>query len=196
MATATVYTAAKVDELTSSAVVGASINDAGELILDRQGAEPINVGLAGPTGVEFDIQGADPLGFIKHVTLVDDGTPTDGWVNRFMGMFKAPALAARAVFFLNEYFELRLIPAKHNTTAFTMYVRENATVQPNARNATVPIMVLRDDREARTHQWGLYDQGVVKFGANAHVDVPQIVLGAADPVPAGLPAGTIIHRTS
>lgn len=196
MAEVIVYDQNKVLDLTNNAVIGASINDDGELILDRQGNTPINLGNIGKFNDVQTFQGGNPLDNLQVVTVEDDGTDTATWVNRFMGKFKAPLLASRAVIWFNEYFELRLAPAKHNTTAFVIYVRENADVQPTARNATIPLMVLRDDRDVRTHYWGLYDQGVVRVGPNALQDVPAIVLGPLDPIPAGTPNPCIIYRTT
>lgn len=65
MAEVTVYSAEKVQELTDAAVVGASINPDGELILDRQGLPPINVGRATPEITIDDLVATTPF-YIAH----------------------------------------------------------------------------------------------------------------------------------
>lgn len=202
MASVIVFNAAHVAELTDNAFTSASINANGELILQPQGATAVNIGKIG-RGAGFGaintLTASDSThGFLDHNTIQESVLNEDSttWVDRFRGFFKPFGLPARTVIWFNEYFELRLAPAKHNTTAFVIYVRENSTVQTTARNATIPLFVLRDDRDARTHFWGLYDQGVVKFGPNAHVWIPAIKLSAAAAIPTGLPADTIVFRTA
>lgn len=201
MAEVIVLSKAHIEALTDVAVTGGSINVDGELILSRQGATSVNAGVVGRAAglaADITIPAGDTEGYLDYTTIQEESLNQDStnWVDRVRKLFKPFTTPARTVQWDNEYGEKRLAPAKHNTTALVIYVRENPTVQTSARNDTVPVMVVRNDRDTRVHYWGIYDNGVVKFGPNAHVDVPQIVLGAADPVPAGLPAGTIIHRTA
>lgn len=202
MASVIVFNAAHIAELTDGAVVGATINSDGELVLEPQASTAINVGQIGRSvGLGKDIHFTNPDAadqFLETVSVEEESTNQDlgSAPNRWMGMFKPFGLSARAVSWFNEYMEFRLAAAKHNTSAMVIYVRENATVQPTARNDTIPLFVLRDDRDLRTHYWGLYNYGVVKFGPNAHVWIPAIKLSAAAAVPAGLPADTIIFRTA
>lgn len=65
MAEVTVFDAEKILELTDAAVVGASINTSGELILDRQGLPPINVGRATPEITIDDLLSTTPF-YIAH----------------------------------------------------------------------------------------------------------------------------------
>lgn len=65
MADVTVLSAESVLELTDAAVVGASINTQGELILDRQGLAPINVGRATPEITIDDLMSTTPF-YIAH----------------------------------------------------------------------------------------------------------------------------------
>lgn len=132
--------------------------------------------------------------FVEKYTVEDDGTPTSGWVDRLVAFFKPVGTAARMVHWLNEYFELRVAPAKHNTTAFRIFVRDSASVQPTARDADVPLLEMMDDRVNRIPIWGLYYQGEIRVN-----EVPMnyaMVLGPLDAVPVGTPAGTIIVRTT
>lgn len=196
-----VFDSEKVLELTNGAVTGASINADGELVFDRQGAVSVTVGVigrgAGLAATNTLLAGSADA-YLDYNTVQEESLNQDSsnWVDRMRGFFKPYGLAARTVMWLNEYFELRLAPAKHNTTPLVIYVRENDTVQTNPRNDAIPLFVLRDDRDLRTHFWGLYNNGVVKFGPNAHTDIPAIKLSAAAAVPTGLPADTIIFRTA
>lgn len=202
MASVIVFNAAHIAELTDGAVVGATINSDGELILEPQAATAINVGQIGRSvGLGKDIHFTNPDAsdqFLETATVEEESTDQDLGTapNRWMGLFKPYGLPARAVSWFNEYMEFRLAAAKHNTSAFVIYVRENATVQTHARNDTIPLFVLRDDRDLRTHFWGLYNNGIVRVGPNAIQDVPTILLGPTDPIPTGTPNPCIVYRTT
>lgn len=132
--------------------------------------------------------------FVEKTTVEDDGSSTSGWVDRLVRFFKPVGTAARMVFWHNEYQETRMAPAKHNTVAFRIFVRDSATVQPTARDADTPLFEMMDDRVTRTPIWGLYHTGQLRVN-----EVPMnyaMVLGPLDPVPAGTPANTIIVRTT
>jgi hypothetical protein len=150
------------------------------------------------TGEDIQITGETDLEtkFVEKITVVDDlVTPSANWVDRLVTFFKPSAvLASRMVMWLNEYTELRLAPAKHNTTAFRVFVRDSSTVQPTARDADVPLIEMMDDRVNRNPIWGLYYQGEIRVN-----EVPMnyaMVLGPLDPIPTGTPANTIIVRTT
>lgn len=202
MADVIVFDSVKVLELTDGAIVGAHINDDGELILEPQAATAVNAGVVGrAAGLHADINFTNPDAadqYLEVVTVEEESVDQDLGTapNRWMGMFKPFGAAARAVTWFNEYLEFRIAAAKHNTTALVIYVRENATVQTHARNDTIPLFVLRDDRDLRTHFWGLYNNGIVRVGPNAIQDVPVILLGAADALPTGTPNPCIIYRTA
>lgn len=201
MADVIVFDSEKVLELTNGAIVGASINSDGELILEPQASTAVNAGKIGRgAGLHATntFLASDTNGYLDYNTVQEesvDQVSTD-WVDRFRGFFKPFGATARTVIWFNETFELRLAPAKHNTTCFVIYVRENSTVQTHARNDTVPLFVLRDDRDLRTHFWGLYNNGIVRVGPNAIQDVPAILLGPTDPIPTGTPNPCIIYRTT
>jgi len=133
--------------------------------------------------------------FIEKATVVDDASSTSGWVDRIVMFFKPSAiLPSRMVHWLNEYFELRVAPAKHNTVAFRIFVRDSDTVQTTARNMDVPLMEMMDDRVNRNPLWGLYPGAEIRVN-----EVPMnyaMVLGPLDTIPAGTPANTIIVRTT
>lgn len=149
-----------------------------------------------------DVNGGDSTAWIEEFTVTDDGTVTSGWRNRFVGWFRhrvagVPVIDSlrRMVFWQNEYYELRLAPAKHNTVALRLFVRDTATTQTTARDANVPILQLMDDRSIRTPIWGLHSNGKVRIGANEIETESVIRLTAAAAVPTGTPSGTLIFRT-
>lgn len=224
MATVTVLNAAKTIDLINDGVTTAFIDENNHLILQKPEGVFVDVGkvihehneLVGlgeddheqyaladgsrgnfraKTQAVINFNGGDENAVVETITVTDDGTSTSGWINRLVGYFKPSAMAvARLVFFLNEYLELRLAPAKHNTVALRIFVRDTAVSQTTARNQDVPLMELMDDRTNRNTLWGLYDGGAQRV-KNIPVSY-TIVLGASDPVPAGTPANTVIVRTA
>ena len=151
---------------------------------------------------ETDFDGGDAGSWIEEFTVTDDDTATSGWVNRFVGWFRHRVAGApvadnlrRMVIWFNEYMELRLAPAKHNTVALRLFVRDTGTTQTNARDQDVPIFELMDDRGIRTPILGLYPNGHFRIAEDMIETAHVLLLGPADPVPTGTPAGTIIVRT-
>ena len=151
------------------------------------------------TGVEIELQGGDSDGFYEEITVADDGTSTSGWVNRFIGYFRPVGAAdnlRRFVSWFNEYMELRLAPAKHNTVALRIFAQDTGTTQSTARDEDIPLLQLMDDRGDRNHIWGLYYNSKIRVGEEEIETQHVITLGAADPIPTGTPAGTVIVRTT
>lgn len=148
---------------------------------------------------EAEVTGEDSDGFIEQFTVADDSTSTSNWPDRIVNFFRPPgAIDAmrRMVSWFNEYLELRLAPAKHNTVALRIFIRDNSTVQTTARDADVPLLQMMDDRTNRTPVWGLYPNGKIRIAEEEIETAHVIQLGAADPVPTGTPAGTVIVRTA
>lgn len=151
----------------------------------------------------IDVNGGDANGWVEQVTVTDDNTATSGWVDRFIGFFRHRVSGApvadnlrRRVHWRNEYQELRLAPAKENTVALRIFVRDTATTQTNARDANVPLLQMMDDRGVRTPIWGLYPNGKVRVASQEIETAHVLLLGPTDPVPTGTPAGTVIVRTT
>lgn len=141
------------------------------------------------------ITGNDANGYVETVTIQDDGTATTTWVERLMYKFKDLASGlTRNVFYLNEYGEVRISPARHNTTAFRVFVKEYANNPTEARSATVPVMELMDNRTTRNSLWGIVSDGTTVVAGQRMAYV--LVLSAAAAVPTGTPAGTVIVRTT
>jgi hypothetical protein len=148
---------------------------------------------------EVEVTGADSDGFIEQFTVADDSSSTSGWPDRLVGFFRPPAAIdamRRMVFWLNEYLELRLAPAKHNTVALRIFIRDNSTVQSTARDADVPLLQLMDDRTNRTPVWGLYPNGRIRIEEEEIETAHVLLLDSVEAVPTGTPAGTVIVRTT
>lgn len=149
------------------------------------------------TGSEILIDGNDGAseGTVETVTITDDGTPTSGWLSRLVYRFKESVGAtARNTFYLNEYGEIRVAPAKLNTTALRVFVKEFPSNPSGTRDATAPVVELMDDRTNRNSLWALRGDGTMTRNG---IPVSQVlVLSAAASVPAGTPANTVIFRTT
>lgn len=143
---------------------------------------------------DLTITANDANGYVESVTVQDDGTASTTWVERLMYKFKEVGGLVRNVFYLNEYGEVRVSPARHNTTALRVFVKEFANNPVEARSTTVPVMEVMDNRTTRTSLWGIVGDGTMVVGGNRMAYV--LVLSAAAAVPAGTPAGTVIVRTT
>lgn len=143
--------------------------------------------------------GGDDTDFLGKNTVSDDSTSTSSWIDRMVNFFRPVGAAdnmRRMVQWWNEYLELRLAPAKHNTVALRIFVRDSSTVQSTARDATVPLLQMMDDRVNRNPIWGLYPDGTIKVATQEVQTRHVIVLTAAASVPTGTPANTVIVRTA
>jgi hypothetical protein len=152
---------------------------------------------------EIDLTGDGTDQFLEEITVSDDGTSTSGWVNRFRAYYRHRVSGTpvadnlrRLVFWLNEYGEPRVAPANSNTVAFRIFVKDTNTTQTNTRDADVPLLELMDNRTDRNAIWGLFPDGNVRITDNQIETAHVLLLGPADPVPTGTPAGTVIVRTT
>ena len=145
------------------------------------------------------ITGGDTsTGYLEETTIQDDGSSTGSWINRWVWKFLPTGGGAitRLVTFINEYGELRGIPAKLNTVWLRIFIKDAASNPSGTRDANVPIMQVMDNRTDRVPIWGLYPNGKIRVGANEVETEAVIRLTAAASVPTGTPAGTIIVRTA
>ena len=94
---------------------------------------------------------------IERIDIEHDGTSTASWPNRLEVRFKAVAGVARNVFTLNEYGEPRIFPALPNTVASRWFAREYTT--DPARDMTVPLIEVYNDRTNRQTQFAVYGDG-------------------------------------
>lgn len=144
---------------------------------------------------DLTITASDANGYVETVTIQDDNTATTTWVERLMYKFKDFASGlTRNVFYLNEYGEVRIAPARHNTTGLRVFVKEYANNPTETRSTTVPVMEVMDNRTDRNSLWGILGDGTVAVKGIRMANV--LVLSAAAAVPAGTPAGTVIVRTT
>lgn len=241
MASVTVYSAEKMDEILDDGVDGATITG-GHLILHKRDGTTVDAGAVSgsaasdasttvkgivelATDVEtaagsdtvravtpfglagtlvnllkrtlnvFNLPANDVNSYIAQVTIVDDGSTTTNWVDRLVFKFKDFASGlTRNTFYLNEYGEIRISPAKYNTVGFRAFVKDQPTNPTEARSTTIPVLEMMDDRTTRTSLWGVLGDGTVTC-KNGIKTAYTIVLGPATAVPTGTPAGTVIVRT-
>jgi hypothetical protein len=133
-------------------------------------------------------------GVVETFTIHDDNTSTSSWVNRWVFQFLEASVGAvaRATTHLNEYGELRVAPAKYNTVAARFFTKIFPNNPTTARDMTVPVVELMDDRTTRTSLRGWLGDGTL---TRKGIKMSEcVVLGLNEAVPAGLPANTVIVR--
>lgn len=93
------------------------------------------------------------------VTIVDDGSATSGWVDRFRVTWDPVTGTTHPTFWLNEYGEFRGIPAKSNTVAGRFFAAVDAT-DLAARDAGTPVFEVTDQRDGvRTTEVAVLQHG-------------------------------------
>lgn len=204
MGTVTVLTADKVYAIEANSVIGGSIDGSGHLILTKPGGITIDAGSVGSVvdmtnirakiNAAIAINGSDANGVVETTTVTDDGTDSTTWIDRLVYRFVPVSGTARKTTFFNEYGELRTAPAKENTTGARFYVKETPTNPSAARDLTVPVVELMDDRVTRTSLRGWLGDGTTTRRGIKMADL--LVLGPTDPVPINTPPGTVIFRQS
>lgn len=140
------------------------------------------------------IEGGDTNGVVETITIHDDGSNTSNWVNRWVFQFleSVAGAVARATTHLNEYGELRVAPAKYNTTGARFFTKLFPNNPTTARDMTVPVVELMDDRTNRNSLRGWLGDGTL---TRKGIKLSEcVVLGLSEAVPAGLPANTVIVR--
>lgn len=101
--------------------------------------------------------------FFAKYYITDEGASAD-WPNRLEFWF-TPANpttggpAHRTAFF-NEYGEIRCTPGRPNTVPFRIFTKEYSSFP--ARNMTVPIIEVTDDRNNRNTLFAVYGDGKVE----------------------------------
>jgi hypothetical protein len=200
MAVVTVLTAARTLELVNAAIINGVIDGNGDLVLQKNDGSSVNLGAVGAgsrpnTQAEINFTASDPDAILETITVTDDATDPNIWVDRLTFQFLASGyVVPRRTTYFNEYGELRVAPGRHNTTALRVFAKEFPDNPTDARSTTVPVIELRDDRTNNTSLWGVLGDGitVVKGIRMSYT----LVLGPADAVPAGTPVDTVILRTS
>jgi hypothetical protein len=85
-------------------------------------------------------------------------------VNRFQVFFKAVGGIRNLVTWINEYGELRSLPAKTNTVGLRVFAAKDAAGLI-ARSATTPVMEVTNQRDGtRTTIFAVYSDGATRMG--------------------------------
>lgn len=121
-----------------------------------------------------------------HITYATTGTsPT-----AFEVWYDGGGTANLASFWLNENGSARMAAPKASDSA--------VKIAGYGPSQSVPTLLVQqrstDGGTSRVDQWGINKDGQPIIGANDVVGCHVIKLAAADPIPAGIPAGTLIVR--
>jgi hypothetical protein len=162
-------------------------------------------GATGPAGIVPATLSLDgDTESVTSITIVDDGTDTSNWPNRWEWLFDlAGATTAKLVQWVNEYGELRLVPAKANTVALRIFGRTAAGDSAH----TGPVFEIQDNRTDRNTKFGISETGDVTAGAiqttgaitravpsGPTLETGYVKITGGGAVPTGTPAGTPIIR--
>lgn len=141
-----------------------------------------------PTGGTADLGGeVDPSVNVARYTIVDDGSASQSWPNRWEWLFQAVGADPRLVQWVNEYGELRLTPGRRNTIPFRIFTRP-AAADDAATGNQIEVAVARDDRRLL---FAVGPTGDVQAN-NVRGGIVSLAAGAV--LPAGLPDGTVVVR--
>lgn len=143
---------------------------------------PAAIGAAKATGQVTTLNDSDSQTLLS-ADLLDDGSDTSTWPDRVSFKF-----GSKLVAWLNEYFELRLRPAKANTVALRIF-RKDVPADP-ARDMSVPLFEVLDDRTNRNRLMAVHSDGHVEAPGHVHTTV----LAVGDPIPPGTPTGLVIRK--
>lgn len=83
--------------------------------------------------------------FFADLIINEDSSPTTGWRDRFRASYHTLLGVTSLVHWWNEYFELRLMPAKSNTVPFRIFVK-NTPADPAHTGMVLEITDNRTDR--------------------------------------------------
>lgn len=143
----------------------------------------------------------------------DDGsTNSNDWPDRFTFRFRAPGgTEDRLTTWFNEYGEYRAAPAKHNTTALRVFLKERQSDPDHSPNSLV--FEVTDDRGSRNSQMGVTGDGVTHIlnslelkgdikhgtgrtdfdgsGTNVTMNLVVTYPTGSEPSTAGVPDGTL-----
>lgn len=111
--------------------------------------------------------------FFGRYTIPDDGASGE-WPNRWEFIFAPNAgWPAHRTFFLNEYGEVRITPARHNTVPLRIFTKEQRAF--SGRDLSVPIIMVSDNRDDRNTLFAVDGNGVVTAPnvQNKVVTVPE-----------------------
>ena len=118
---------------------------------------------------------------VARFEIQSDGSSTSGWSNRWEWLYKAVGWgAAKLVGWINEYGELRGMPALSNTVAARWFVAANST-DLAARSMSVPVVEVADKRDGeRTTLVGIYGNGDMGV-KGLLIDGRRLTIGPVEP---------------
>lgn len=96
--------------------------------------------------------------FWQKLEIIDDGSLTTSWPNRLEAAFTPSGGTRGLTFYLNEYGEVRIEPAKANTVPLRVFTKH----APGDAAHTVNTFELMDDRTTRTLLMSIDSAGNVK----------------------------------
>ncbi|GAA2022602.1 hypothetical protein WDZ16_12885 [Pseudokineococcus marinus] len=127
-------------------------------------------------------------GLVASYTVVDDGSSTAGWPNRWEWLFRAVGKATGTlVQWVNEYGEHRLVPAKVNTVALRIFSRTAAADPAHVGS----VLEVQDARDNRVTLFGVDGTGKVTA---PNVRTPVVALPTGATLPADLPDPCVVVR--
>lgn len=120
-------------------------------------------GTSGGGGLAQDTVLTDPgTEYWADVEIVDDGSSTASWPNRFQIMWTPQSGTAHPTWWNNEYGEARGIPAKSNTVGARWFAAVDATDYA-ARDMTIPVLEITNQRDGtRTTLMAVYGDGDIE----------------------------------
>lgn len=132
-------------------------------------------------------------------TIADDGSPTAGWPNRVSVWFDPATGTTMETFALNEYGETRHQPAKPNTVASRWFSGATSGAYA-ARDKSVPLIEVMDDRVSRNTKFAVMPDGDVEVGKDLAVTgtltapnhPPILALEDGDPIPGGTTSTLVV----
>lgn len=138
----------------------------------------------------------DPTNDLARVyEIQSDGSSTSGWRNRWEWWYKAVAGVAKLVQWVNEYGELRVVPALSNTVGLRVFLSRDST-EYAARSTSIPAFEVTDQRDGtRTTVFGILKHGQIQ--QHGKISGTVLTLESAEDetdVPALWPAGSLIVR--
>lgn len=189
------------------AIGQAKVNAIAGWITDALGSKAAAADLDNVYGIATGaIQKNTPLpaatGVWGAASIVDDGSNTNSWPNRFTVTFQPVTGPDVLTYWINEYGEARATPAKPNTVGHRIFAATDATALA-ARDAAVPVFEVSSKRNPtaeRVTVFGIVKDGGIIIGPEAgtrlrHGTVLTLTAGqTAANVPATEPAGTLILR--
>ncbi len=148
--------------------------------------EVAETGAGGDANLKANTTALTPLEYLWRTQINDDGSSTADWLNRFEVRFQrfppgpgANTFPSVLTFFLNEYGEVRALPAKPSTVALRVFTKEQAGSVDH--DPSVNVFEVMSDRDTRVILAGIKPDGTfnAKNVEDKVVTVPTGTIGFA-----------------